>query len=334
MTPFDDNDLIDRLKSAIAEHQSGITAPEGMGDAARQAARRRTAKRAVGAGVPVLAAAGVATVLAISSGSGSPAAGGQSADSSALSAPTAPFKAQDTAYIIKRVKAKVADDIQEGMVIHSYSYASGDDADGSLLKLGQKNEDGYEYTAPDGSVFNRAISYAMQNGSPVNGLDSITIDDLSPQGNGKYDDSRTRIDSGSQTYSQDHFSGLSNPNATSLPNLYLFSSAAEVQQALQSGQMTQTGTATVNGTPAIALSVKVPSGSSEIMKSASGTDTVSTDLTLYVDAHTYQPLRTVLGLGGTPGLLVSDWVPATPENIAQATNASIPTGYTTVDDSH
>ena len=329
MTPFDDNDLIGRLQSAIAERQSSISAPEGIGDAARRAARRRTATRA---GVPVLAAAGVATVLAISSGSGSPAAGGLSAGGSALPAPTAPFKAQDTAYIIKRVKARVADDIQGGMVIDSYGYASGDDADGSLVNLGQKNEDGYEYTAPDGSVFNRAVSYAMQNGSPVNGLDSITIDDLTPDGNGKYDDSRTIIDSGSQTYSQDQFSGLSNPNTTSLPNLH--SSAAEVQQALQSGQMTQTGTATVNGTPAIALSVKVPSGSSEIMESASGTQTVSTDLILYVDAQTYQPLRTVLSFGGQPYLLVSDWVPDTPGNIAQATDDSIPAGYTKVDDSH
>jgi hypothetical protein len=87
MTPFDDNDLIARLQSAIAERQAGISAPEGIGDAARRAARRRTATRAVGAGVPVLAAAGVATVLAISSGSGSPAAGGF-----ALSAPTGPVK--------------------------------------------------------------------------------------------------------------------------------------------------------------------------------------------------------------------------------------------------
>ena len=323
MTPFDDHDLIDRLQSAIAEHQSGISAPEGIGDAARRAARRRTAKRAVGAGVPVLAAASVATVVAISSGSGSTAASGPSAG---------PVKVQDTAYIIKRVKARVADDIQGGMVIHSYSYASGDDADGSLLNLGQKNEDGYEYTAPGGSVFSRAVSYAMQNGSPVNGLDSIAINDLSPEGNGKYDDSRTLIDPGSQTYSQDQFSGLSNPDATPLPNLR--SSAVEVQQALQSGQMTQTGTAVVNGTPAIALSVNVPSGSSEIMESASGTHTVSADLILYVDAHTYQPLRTVLSFGGVPGLLVCDWVPATPGNIAQATDGSIPAGYTKVDDSH
>ncbi len=71
------------------------------------------------------------------------------------------------------------------------------------------------------------------------------------------------------------------------------------------------------------LSVKVPSGSSTV-GSAPGARIVSTNLILYVDARTYQPLRRVLSFGGAPGLFVADWVPATPENIAQATNDSIP----------
>jgi hypothetical protein len=51
---------------------------------------------------------------------------------------------------------------------------------------------------------------------------------------------------------------------------------------------------------------------------------------LYVDAHTYQPLRTVEV--GHPHLLllVADWLPATHQNIAQAKDNSIPTGYTKV----
>jgi hypothetical protein len=159
----------------------------------------------------------------------------------------------------------------------------------------------------------------------------ITINDLSPDGNGKYDDSRTIIDPGNQTYSQDQFPGLSNPNATSTPNL--FSSPSEVQRALQNGQVTQNGMTTVNGIPAIALSVNVPSGSSTV-SSRSGSRPVSTDLTLYVDAQTYQPLRTVLGLGGSPDLLVADWVPATPDNVAKAMDDSIPAGYTKVDGTH
>ena len=330
MTPFDDDDLIGRLQSAIAERQSSISAPEGIGDDARRAARKRSATRAVGAGVPVLAAAGVATVLAIGPRSGSPASGGPSGRGFALSAPTARVKAEDTAYIIKRVKAKVAEDSQGGMVVHHYTYVSGEArSDGSLVDLGQKTLDGYGYVAPDGSVSYRNDFWDENNSN--GGPDVITINDLRPDGTGKYDDSRTIIYTGNQTYSQDQFSGLSNPNGSSTLNL--FSTPSSVQQALQRGLVTQDGTAVVNGAPAITLSVEVPSGSS-IVYSASGSQTVSTDLTLYVDAHTYQPLRTALTFGGAPGLIVSDWVPATSENIARATNASIPTGYKRIDDNH
>jgi hypothetical protein len=58
---------------------------------------------------------------------------------------------------------------------------------------------------------------------------------------------------------------------------------------------------------------------------------VDQDLTLYVDAQTYQPLRTVSVLDGHPGLLVADWMPATSDTIAQATANPILAGYTKVD---
>lgn len=50
--------------------------------------------------------------------------------------------------------------------------------------------------------------------------------------------------------------------------------------------------------------------------------------------QTYEPLRTVLVLSDLPSLWVADWVPATPDNIAKATDDSIPAGYTKVDDGH
>ncbi len=119
MTPFDDNDLIDRLQVGIAERQSGISAPKRIGDNARRAARKRTATRAVGAGVPVLAAAGVATVLATSSGAGSTAAGGLRGPSPPISAVSGgPVKVEEAAYIVNRVKANIAKASQDGMVIH------------------------------------------------------------------------------------------------------------------------------------------------------------------------------------------------------------------------
>lgn len=54
--------------------------------------------------------------------------------------------------------------------------------------------------------------------------------------------------------------------------------------------------------------------------------------TLYVDALTYQPLRTVTVADGNPSPYVADWMPATPGNIAKAKeDEPIPVGYTKVD---
>jgi hypothetical protein len=320
MTPSDDNDLIDRLQSGIAERQSGISAPDGIGEHARHAARQRTARRAIGAGLPVLAAASLATVLAVSSGPAPTAptgtgAGGSSG--SALSAPTGPVTVQDTAYIVKRVKARVADS-HNGTVIHSYNYAKGDvSSDGSLVNLGWKIDDEYDYAAPAGTVY---MSSALNNadGSPYLTGSNVLVPD--GHGDGKGVDTRILVNPATHTYSQAQFSGVSDPQA-GLPTPNLYSTASEVQQALRSGQVTQKGTATVNGTQAIALSIRVPS-----VRGA-----VNQDLTLYVDAQTYQPLRTVAVLDGHPDLLVADWIPATPDNIAQAKDDSIPAGYTKVD---
>ncbi len=37
---------------------------------------------------------------------------------------------------------------------------------------------------------------------------------------------------------------------------------------------------------------------------------------------------------GLPDLFVNDWMPATPDNTAHATDDSIPAGYTKVDKAH
>jgi hypothetical protein len=319
MTPFDDTDLIDRLQSAIAERQSGISAPEGIGDDARRGARKRTATRAV-AGVPVLAAAGVATVLAIGSGSGSTAPGSVGGGGgSPLAVIGAPGKIQETAYIIKRVKANVAGDSQSGTVIHIYTYARGDvSSDGSLVDLGPQIYDAYDYTAPDGTEYKR-VAWNKGDGSP--GL--IAREVLVPDGNGNGQrvDTRTLIDPATRTYSQMRFSEGSDPESR-LPSPNLYSSASQVQQTLQSGQVTQKGTATVDGTQAIDLSVAVPTVPAGAQSFA---------LTLYVDAHTYQPLRTVQVYDGLHDLMLADWMPATPDNIARAEDDSIPAGYAKVD---
>jgi hypothetical protein len=322
MTPFDDDDLIDRLKSGIAQRQSGISAPDGIGDQARRVARKRTATRAVGAGVPVLAVAGVATVLAVSSGSGPTAAGGLSAggsNGSALSVLTGPVKAKETAYIVKRVKARITDDSQNGTVIHTYLYASGDvSSDGSLVNLGPENGQGWDYAAPDGTFYQRNVGVSADRSLSPTGITGIGV--TGRVVNGKQDVTLTLINPTNRTYSQTQtdYSVPANAPATS-PAVDLQSSPSEVQRALQSGQVTQEGTTTVNGTQAIALSVTLP-GAEDL------------DYTLYVDAQTYQPLRTVtVGTSADNSTAyVADWIPATPDNIAEAEDNSIPAGYTKV----
>jgi hypothetical protein len=320
MTPFDDNDLIDRLRSGIVERQSGISAPDGIGDDARRAARKRTATRVAGAGVPVLAAAGVAAVLVTSSGSGSTPATAPSVGGVALIAPTGPAKAQDTAYIVKRVKAKIADDGQSGTVIHTYLYSSADvSANGSLVNLGPEKGEGWDYAASDGTYYQRNVGVNADGSPSATGITGIGV--TRPVVNGKSDVTVTVINPSDHTYSQTQTEYSVPPNApVTSPTVDLQSSPSEVLQALQNGQVTQAGTTTVNGTQAIALSVTLPSGE-------------DLDYTLYVDAQTYQPLRTVtIGTSvDNATAYVADWIPATPDNIAKAKDDSIPAGYTKVD---
>jgi hypothetical protein len=316
MTPLEDNDLIARLQSAIAERQSDISAPEGIGDAARRAAHRRTATRAVGASVPVLAAAGVATVLAISSGPGSPAAGRPSARGSGGSANPAPavslgaVKIEDTADILQRVQARVAGDIHNGTVFHAYIYFDSHvSSDGSLVSSGPMSGQSWQYTAPDGALYTRNTRN-NRDGSPTG---VIGIDVLGPVVNGRQSETQTIINAANHTYSRMRTQGYASGPSSGLG---LQSSPSQVQRALRSGHVTQKGRTTVHGTPAIALSLPDRRG----------------QYILYVDARTGQPLRTVSTTRGNPSPpYVTDWVPATRENIAKAEDDSIPAGYKKVD---
>lgn len=314
MTPIDDTDLIERLHSGLAERVSEISAPAGIGEYARHIARKRTATRAAFAGVPVLAAAGVATVLATGSGPGSVAAGHPGASGSALASPPGPVKSEDTAYIVKRVRDTLAADTPSGMVIHLYVYKGGQvNSDGTLASVGPKLSNGYDYAAADGRAYLRDTLYNA-DGSVF----SISSSDLTPAADGKYDDTRILISPADRSYSQTRFQRVSFSSAYDGSDLTLQSTPSQVQQALQSGQVTQMGITTVDGRQAIALSIKLPAAAA------------GDHLTLYVDAHTYQPLRTVTSVDGQPGLLINDWMPATADNIAMAEDDSVPTGYTKV----
>lgn len=208
-----------------------------------------------------------------------------------------------------------ADAVDSGLLVHSYSYFSAHvNSDGSFVHSGPKSGDGYRYIAPDGASYTRSWWY-YKDGSPTNRVEHHVT---GPVVNGKRVDALTVINHVDHTYSQ-HRTPYP---PTMSPILHLASSPFEVRQALQRGQVTQQGTTTVQGTPALAILV------ADRISDAHGSH-----LTLYVDARTYQPLRTVSILDGNPtGPQVADRMPATPDNIAKAKHDdSIPAGYTKVD---
>lgn len=233
-----------------------------------------------------------------------------------------PVRGEGPADIVKQVKAEIADASQSSLVLHTYGYFSAhENPDGSLIHSGPKRGEGYQYIAPDGTAYQRNWTY-NKDGSPT-GITGHGV--TGPVVNGKQEVALTIINRANHTYSQTQteYPVTGGANAPGSPTPGLASSPPEVQQALQSGQVAQKGTTTVNGTPAIALSISVPPGVP---------DAQSVHLTLCVDARTYQPLRTMTVVDGNPdGPYVADWMPATPDNIAQAQDDSIPAGYTKVD---
>jgi hypothetical protein len=224
-----------------------------------------------------------------------------------------PLEAVDTAYIVKRVKADVAASRQDGSLWHSVQFEGGTlNSDGLLVNLGTKEADTYDYKAPDGTGGFREVSYNDDGSTYLDITERFSRD-----ANGTVDDAQAIVNPGGYVYSQTQYPGVSDDLGKGT-SLNLSSSASQVQQALQSGQVTQTGTVTINGTQARALSIAVP----------------GEGFTLYVDAQTYQPLRTVLTLNGEADLEVTDFPPATADNIALAESDSIPAGYTRVDKAH
>ena len=105
---LNNTDLVEELHAGMCERADTIDAPAGLPASARRIARRRTATRAATAGVPMLAAAGVATVLAVAGGSGHGGASVPAGSAAQASAPQAlSGRAEDTAYIVRRVSAKL-----------------------------------------------------------------------------------------------------------------------------------------------------------------------------------------------------------------------------------
>ncbi|HEX6448310.1 MAG TPA: hypothetical protein VF060_02495 [Trebonia sp.] len=65
-----------------------------------------------------------------------------------------PVNGEDTAYIVKHVKAEITDASQSSLVLHTYGYFSAHQSpDGSVVHSGPKSGEGYQYIAPDGVAF-------------------------------------------------------------------------------------------------------------------------------------------------------------------------------------
>jgi hypothetical protein len=199
---------------------------------------------------------------------------------------------------------------QSELVLHTYSYFSD--------PSGPKSAEGYQYIAPNGTRYQRNWSY-NQDGSPT-GLIGYGVTE--PVVDGGQTVTLIAINSASQTYSQQRTRyPVADGEDVRSHILGLASEPSEVRQALQSG-VGQPSTTTVDGTPAIAISVPMP-------REMPNAETIH--LTLYVDARTYQPLRTTTVVDGNPGgPYIADRIPATPDNIAKAKGGPIPAGYAEV----
>lgn len=303
---MNDSDLIDELREGMRAHTDHTEVPAGFADDARRTARRRSARRAAAAGTPLLAAAGVATVLVTGVGSrGSTPAGAQSAGVTVGGG-----QAQDTAYILGRVRARLAADARNGAASYGVYYRTGQvSPDGSLVDLGWKMDDGYAYVAPDGTQYSSETQYWRDGSVQLTASDTYV-----PAAHGHGTDTETVVNPASHRYSRKRYSGTPDPIGGGAVDL--FSTPSQVGQALQSGQVSRLGTATIDGTPVIALSVAVPSNPPQTT-------------VLYVDAQSDQPVRMVQQVDGSGHVLhVENWLPATTGTIARAKADTIPTGDT------
>ncbi len=280
--------------------------PDGFVDTARRMARRRSARRAATAGTPLLAVAGIATVVATGVGSGRSSAHQAAPPNVSVST----GRSQDITYVVKRVKAHLAADMQDGTVIQTDDYRTGQlSSDGSLINLGRKVYDEYEYTAQDGTEYSTETYYKPDGSVEITGPDTYV-----PGANGTGTETEITINPAKHEYSRQQYPGTPDPDGSATPSI--FSTPSQVQQALQSGQVTETGTATIDGTSAIALTFTLQS-------------VPPATAVLYVDAQSFQPLRMAWQVEGAGHVLsVENWMAATAANIALAKDDSIPTGYT------
>ena len=307
MRVMDDDRLIEELRDGIRRRTEAIDAPEGFGRETTRLARQRTARRRALVGMPVVAAACAAAVVAI--------VGGHSSSHPGVTLGSA--RGRDTAYVARHVRARIAADPQ-GVVVREITTqnASAHCPCGGFLT----------YTDPRSGVFyDHWITPKPGNGPPPVQLE-WTEQVRTPVGHDSVSYLYTYLDPTSHTWGNATDSGAAGPAGPSLN-----SSTQQIQQALASGEVAQTGSTTIDGQSALSLSIQDPLGHDQ-------RTTISE--TLYVNAQTYEPIETVW-IDHAPPLarppakptgaaLTSTWLPATAANVAAAKATDVPAGYTQV----
>jgi hypothetical protein len=301
---LNDTDLLEELHAGMNERADTIDAPAGLAAGARRLARRRTATRAATAGVPILAAAGVATVLAVGGGSGHRAASVPAGSGAQASAPQAlSGHVQDTAYIVRRVSAKL-DKAGQTEVVEQVS-AGGNGNPGS-----DSTNPVWSYIDPQTGDYYSASRLISSSGTDI--YDQYIVG--TPDGN-QMQYRSINLDPVQQEYAVQTSVG---PVASDNPA----ADAQQIESELASGKATQDGTATIDGQATIKLTLP---------KTAGYTDT------LYVNAQTFEPVESTGemvinasdGADGT-NIVTEKWLPATAANVANAKLAALPSGFTEV----
>lgn len=298
----ENNNLIDELRAGIAERMAEIRAPEDLAHRARRIARRRTSTRALGAGLPALAVVGAVGALAGTSGRSGTATTG-SVRGVGPHASVQHSTAHDTAYIVARIRARLAVADRGGGVVLS-----------TLDKTSYPTYRDVTYLDPRTRIFYQNDQAYNRQGRELfaNSDADIPIRDYMHFRAFTIDYSNHTWAQGESVASEPFQKHPAPPTHPSPPGV--LSPPSAIEKALTSHLATRVGTTKIDGIPVI------------VLKGTAGHD----HITLYVDAQTYQPLREIECARGKFHLdAIIDVLPATAANIARAKNLpKIPPGYT------
>jgi hypothetical protein len=317
------NDLLFALRDV------GVTTPVAgdAGDAQIRSALQREIARRWPAGLsrrPMVRYAAFAMTALVAAGGVLAVSIGGSAPPSAPSPSVGPPPTRETAYIVERVRARLAllAMAGDGQVLERTSRIG----NGAPAHPVVRNSD-WAYIDPrSGVAYQRSVDRSASGAVlSVNTLVTTPVD-------GVLHTQVRFLDPSSRTYFVTRHAppgGTVAGAATAGTQLGIRSTARQIDQALSGGAVTQQGTATVDGQATIKLSVPP---SPRLVGAGLPRQTT---ITLYVNAKTYQPVEQIenvpLGHGTAAGgnTSVSRWLPTTPATTA-LTKSRIPAGFTPV----